>query len=50
MGTKAHQLKCILIGLAVNQDQIGSQVAIAVVFPFTRQRVVPKTSVQHMIF
>ena len=40
MRAQPHQLKPLRIGLAVNQHQIGLDVAVAMVFPFTGQGVV----------
>ena len=40
MGTKAHQVEISFVWFAVNQDEIGPDVAIAVIGPFTTKRVV----------
>ena len=40
MGTDADQLQSLGVGLSVNQDQIGPDVAVPMVIPFSYQGVV----------
>ena len=49
MRSQPHQLKPLCIGLAVNQHQVGLDVAIAVVFPITGQCVVPVLFLERQI-
>ena len=39
MGAEADELKPALAGLAINENKVGSDVAIAMIIPFARQRV-----------
>ena len=49
MRAQPHQLKSLRIGLAVNQHQVGLDVAIVVVFPLAGQEVVSVLFVQRKI-
>ena len=40
VGTEAHEIEISGIGLAVDQDQVGSDVAVPMVLPLTGKRVV----------
>ena len=49
VGTKPHQFKAFIIGLAVNQHQIGAKVAIPVIAPFADQRMIKIAQRQWLI-
>src|SRR5258708_21665371 len=36
VGTEAHQFKAFGVRLAVNEDQVGAKMAVAVIFPFAQ--------------
>ena len=40
MRTEAHQVKMPIVGLAVNQDEIGHDMAVAMIGPFTKKRMI----------
>ena len=40
MRAKAHQLKCVVVWLAIDQHQVGPDVAIAVIAPLAAERVI----------
>jgi hypothetical protein len=40
MGAETHQFQDVLIGLAIDQDEIGPDVAVAVIGPIPAQRMV----------
>ena len=49
MRAKANQLQGVRVGRAVDQDQVGLDVAIAVIPPIARQRMVSVMWLQHLI-
>lgn len=50
MGTEANEIEMSGIGFAVDQDQIGSDVAVPMVLPLTGKRVVAVAWSQRPIF
>ncbi len=50
MGSKAHQVTVIVIGLSVNQDEIRPEVAVAMICPLPGKRVVTMTLLDFSIF
>ena len=40
VGTETHQLQHVLAGFSVDEDQIGPDVTIPMILPFSRQRVI----------
>jgi hypothetical protein len=49
MRPQTHQLKTGLVRLAVDQHEVGPDMAIAVITPLTRQRVIERTPGQSLI-
>lgn len=43
MRTKAHKIKVIIIGFAVDQDKVWPDMTIPMVTPITRKRMITKT-------
>ncbi len=50
MGSKAHQVTVIVIGLSVNQDEIRPEVAVAMICPLPGKRVVTMTLLDFSVF
>jgi hypothetical protein len=46
MGTEPHQLQRVVIGLAIDQHEIGAHVAVAVIVPFPREGMIMITGWQ----
>jgi len=49
MGPKTHELQDVVINPSVDQDQVWPDVAVTVIFPITRQRMVPALWTQGLV-
>lgn len=50
MRTEAHELQRFRVRLAVNEDQVRTEMAIAVILPVAGQGMVPEPGIQFVIF
>jgi hypothetical protein len=46
---EANQIKVLVVGLAVNQDEVGPDMAVAVIGPFTKKWVINVDAGQGLI-
>lgn len=49
MRTKAHQSQCVVIGFLIDQNQVGLDVAIPVIFPIASQSMVTVSRLQGLV-
>lgn len=49
MRAEANELQCVVVGLAVNQDQVGLDMAIPVITPISDQREVTVACVRYVV-
>jgi len=49
MGTETHELQYLIVRYAVDEYQVGFNMAVAVIFPFTRKCMIAKTLWQRFI-
>lgn len=49
MRSQPHQLQGLFIRLAIDEDEVGPDMAIAMIFPIASQCMVAEPCVQHMV-